>query len=98
MTGFTFDLENPHDPDAVSVDYAIDWSPWLGAAIIDSAEWAVSGPDDEMTIANQSHTDSIATVFLTGGTRNRYYYARCHVTLDNGMEDDRTIRIRVKDR
>lgn len=86
------------DPDAV-LDYAIDWgSNWLSSDTIASSSWAVSGPDDSLTVDSDSNTTTTATVWLSGGTRHATYTVTNSIVTAEGREDDRSIVIRVENK
>lgn len=83
------------DPDA-TLDYHVDWSAWLAdGETIDTAAWTVA---EGITEASTSATDTVATVWLSGGTDGQTYAATCRVTTTDGRIDDRTITIRVRER
>lgn len=84
-----------HDPQAV-LDYVIDWSTYLGADTIMSCTWDITGPDAVLIKDNDSHTDTTATIWLSGGTANRDYTVTCHIETGLGREDDRSIMIQVR--
>lgn len=82
------------DPQA-RLDYAVDWSPWLGADTIASVVWTVPMP---LALESQSHTDTIATVWLSGGTAGQSYAVVCAVTTDAGRVDERTLTVIAQER
>lgn len=84
------------DPDAV-LDYSVDWSDWLedDDDTISSVVWDVP---TGLTLSSQSETDTVATVFLSGGTAATRYNVGCRVTTVGGRVDDRTIEIRVQEK
>lgn len=47
------------------LDYFVDYSEWLGTDTIATSSWVV--PTD-ITQTTDSHTDTVATVFVEGGT------------------------------
>lgn len=82
------------DPDAI-LDYALNWTKWLEGDTISVGTWTIdAGP----TIASQSVSGGIVTMFLTGGADGVSYSARCRVTTVGGRTDDRTIQIQVRER
>lgn len=88
------------DPDAV-LDYRFDWAgadpgPWLETGeTITASSWIV---DAGLTQVSDSHTDTTATVWLSGGTAGVTYRITNRITTSNGRIDDRTERITVVDR
>jgi hypothetical protein len=87
------------DPSA-KLAYARDWSPWLESGdSVASAAWSVS-PEGELAInADKSAiVGAVAHVFLEGGVDGRDYTLTCHVVTTNGLEDDRSFVVRVRER
>lgn len=82
------------DPQA-TLDYAVDWEPWLGVDTIQSVTWTV---DAGITQANASNTTTSATIWLSGGTVGTKYKAVCRVTTAAGRIDERTIYVEVRDK
>lgn len=83
------------DPDA-TLDYKWDWTAWLAAAeTIDTVTWIVP---DGITEGDTTHTDSTATIWLSGGTLGESYEITCRITTNQDRIDDRTRRIRVSSR
>jgi hypothetical protein len=106
LTGFRSDRQGAYiekDPDA-TLDYSMDWSDWLSAGDnIATATWSVStitGDADPVTVDSSSTNTltGIATAIVSGGTVNNTYTLKCHVTTDNGLIDERTFRLLVKNR
>jgi hypothetical protein len=86
------------DPDAV-LDFAFDWSSWLGAGEHITAH-TITAPAG-LTVQSHSETGGIVTVWLTGGVVPavaRLYLVTCHVTTNEGRQDDRSIRVDVRNR
>ena len=90
----------PKDPDA-ELPYDWDWSEWLGddaeiASITVTAETGLDVDDsDIVTPANQ-----VVRVWLSGGDAGESYKVTCRVTTDETPPriDDRSVRIRVRER
>lgn len=87
------------DPDAV-LDYGFDWSDFLGDDTIASSTWTLSAgnPDTDLEIDSNLHTDTLTTVWVSGGSLNKTYALTNHVTTSSGREDDRTLKIRIKEK
>lgn len=84
-----------HDPDAV-LPYGIDWSSWLADGdSIDTSTWTVPAG---LAKGGEDLTGGQATVWLSGGTAGESYLVTNHVVTTDGMEDDRSIRIFVRQR
>ena len=82
------------DPDSVE-DYPVDWSRWLASGdAIASVEWVVP---DGLTLATQSHTDTVATARLSGGTLSEGYDVVCRITTVGGETADYTLQVRMSE-
>lgn len=96
------------DPSAV-LDYVFDWaaltngregatSDWLdaGETISSHTITATSG----ITVASSSLTDSntSVTVWLSGGAAGNYYTVTCRIQTSAARTDERSIRIKVRER
>jgi hypothetical protein len=80
------------DPDDV-LDYAFDWSQWLGnAEVISTSTWITS---PGITQDSDSFTNTVATVWLSAGTAGQPYTATNRITTNQGRTVDRTMTIRV---
>jgi hypothetical protein len=87
------------DPDAL-LDYAVDWgAEYLnGDAVADSA-WEVRPEDaDGVTIVATEFDPTTTSVQAAGGVAGRVYRLINHVTLVSGLEDSRSIVLRVEAR
>lgn len=85
------------DPQAV-LDYAFDWSAWLAAdETITTATVTVPTPST-LTVNGSTHTDSVVTAWLGGGTVAMNYPVTCHITTSQGRQDDRTIGVKIQER
>lgn len=81
------------DPDA-TLDYAVDWSAWLAGDTLSASEWIV--PED-LTQDGETHTDTVATVVLSGGEAGRTYRITNRITTAGGRVTDETIYVLVVD-
>jgi hypothetical protein len=86
------------DPSAV-LDYAIDWSHWLGTDTIATSAWTItaSGPLP-LEKVRDTHTTTVATVWLSGGCAGGRYKATNRITTAGGRTEDRTIELFVEER
>jgi hypothetical protein len=84
------------DPSA-ELDYGEDWSTWLQAGeTITSSTWTV---DEGLVKGDDTGVDDGRTiVWLSGGTLDRMYEATNHITTSMGREDERTIRLIIRNR
>ena len=81
------------DPDAV-LDYGVDWFRWLDGDTISTSSWSVSAG---LTAGTTSHSNGIATIFLSGGTDGTDYTVRNRVVTAGGRTVDRTFAIQVRE-
>jgi len=90
------------DPDAV-LPYVFDWTDWLDGDTISDAEVLVS-PEEAGGVAvdASSRDDTKVTAWLKGGAVGSSYTVTCRVHptsgVGRGMQDDRSILVRVKQR
>ena len=77
------------DPQAV-LDYAVDWSEWLGGDPIASVIWSVPAG---ITKTLQTQTDTRATAWLSGGTAGQSYAIGCRITTQAGRTAERSFRV-----
>ena len=89
------------DPDA-TLPYGFDWSAWVPSGdSVASAAWNITSPSGDgtpITVSSTSVSSNVASATLTAGTAGNEYQARCRVTTTNGLIDDRTIWIVVRER
>lgn len=91
----SFKKQYEKDPDAV-LDYGIDWADWVPSSdSIVSSSW--SAPVG-ITVDSDSLNDTVCVVWLSGGTVGQIYEVTCHITTDDGREDDRSLLIKVVER
>lgn len=87
--------------------YSIDWSggvdeggPWLSDDdIIASQSWEISCADEvtpALTSVSTSHTDTVATIVVNGGTAGKIYRLKNTITTEAGFIESRTIYITIK--
>lgn len=83
------------DPSA-QLDWQFNWSDWLDAGeTILSASFIV---DDGLTVDSTGHDDTVATVWVSGGTAGNVYRVTSRVMTSADRTDDRSINIRVTER
>jgi hypothetical protein len=86
------------DPDA-RLDYATDWSTWLGEGeVIDSHVVTVSGPDAALALDGDDASATVVTAWLIGGTAGAEYRVGYRVTTNQGRTDERSDTIYVMER
>jgi len=84
-----------HDPQAALV-YGFDWADWL--AENDSLATSTWTGDEGITIGNDELDGTETRVLISGGTHKRDYRITNHVVSAQGMEDDRSIILKVRHR
>jgi hypothetical protein len=83
------------DPQA-TLDYSVDWTLWLASGdYISSVVWTVPSG---LTTVTTSNTNTLATIWLSGGTVGQSYSVQCKITTAGGRIDERTISIIVRQR
>ena len=80
------------DPEAY-LDYSIDWAEWLEDDVIIGSEWSTKG---DLKIERDSYTDTITTVWLTGGPNSSRHDVTNTITTAGGRIDERTIVIKCR--
>ena len=80
------------DPQAV-LDYTIDWSPWLADDLIVDSTWSVVG---DVVLQDGVVYASITQIWASGGTEGTLADLTNHVVTAAGREDDRTIRLLLR--
>ena len=97
------------DPDAV-LSYGWDWSNfgandgassdpgWLQGDTINTSTWTISGPDSTLIQGSDTNSTTETSVTLSGGTVNTENRVVNHITTAAGLEDDRTILVKVAQR
>ena len=78
------------------LDYSVNW----GAKVLGSGEtiatstWTVPVG---LTSSDESHTTTVATVWLTGGTAGESYTVTNHITTNQGREFERSFPVNTVD-
>ena len=85
------------DP-AAALDYAIDWSDWLGADVIAASVWTVTPPDGGLTASLPGVSGSQARVWLSGGTAGQVVRVTNRITTGLGRIDERSFNVRLVER
>jgi hypothetical protein len=80
-----------------TLDYGVNWAPWLGTDTISASAWTVQTGLTTATPA-PSFTTTTTTIWLSGGTVGTTYTVTNRVTTAAGRIDDRTFTIQVIDR
>jgi len=82
------------DPDEVK-DYSLDWSALLVADAISTSTWTLSSGVG-LTIGVTSHTGTLSTVWLSGGTAGVNYELLNRVVTTGGRTYDQTVKLKVR--
>lgn len=85
------------DP-AANLDYAIDWTDWLGADVIAASVWSVAPPAGGLAAGVSSFTDRIARVWLSGGAAGQVVRVTNRITTGLGRIDERSFNVRLVER
>lgn len=92
------------------LDYSIDWSRFLGDDNISGVTWYIndaSGVKTEVDAADlvnglqmvqKTNTLSVATIRLSLGTNNVRYLISCKITTVEGLQYERSVYLRVKEK
>jgi len=83
------------DPGA-TLDYAIDWSQWLGDD--DSISSASASADDGISVDSDDMAGNHHVIWLSGGQARRIYTVTSRIVTAGGRIDDRSIQVYVVDR
>jgi hypothetical protein len=84
-----------HDPNS-RIDYTINWASWLAAGeTISSVVWEVPSP---LVKVSQVNTTTAATARIEGGEVGNTYEVVCRITTNLGQIEDRTIKLKVKEK
>ena len=97
------------DPDEI-LDYSIDWSRFLSGASLSSVTWFVDDADGVKTavspasvvnglqMVQQTNTSSVSTIRFSLGTNNIRYRISCKITTTEGLQYERSVFLRVKEK
>jgi hypothetical protein len=92
------------------LDYSIDWSRFLGDDSISGVTWYITGSDnvktqvtnaiivDDLQMVAGTYTTTVATIRLSLGTNNRRYLISCQVTTIEGLQYERSVYLRIKEK
>lgn len=104
ITGFLADNEGTYidkDPQADLV-YTMDWSQWLPTGqTISTSVWTLetfAGDTGPLVNVVDSHTNTAASIEISGGTAGKVYKVYNKITTSSGYDDRRYFRIKVKAR
>lgn len=85
------------DPQAV-LDYCLDWALWLSAEdyLVDAQ---FSCPNASITLLSSNlREDTMAIVWVAGGIVGEKVLITCHITTEQGRQDERTFELTIKEK
>ena len=92
------------------VDYSIDWSRFLAGDTIAGVVWFVDDADEVKTQLNDAsivnglqfvtgtNTTTVATARFSLGTNNVRYKVTCRVNTLQGLQYERSVSLRIKEK
>ena len=84
------------DPSAV-LDFAFDWSAWLGADTISSYTVTIS-PAGDLAVVSSSQALGVVTTWLRAGEAGTTYLVTCQIVTGGGRTDERSMTILCRER
>lgn len=97
------------DKDEV-LDYSIDWSRFLDTDTISGVTWYIDAADGTKTevsatdivnglqFAQGTYTNTVSTIRLSLGTNNVRYRITCKITTNGGLQYERSVFLRIKEK
>jgi hypothetical protein len=82
------------DPQA-TLDYSLDWEPWLDGDTISNSTWALESP---LAGSNDAFDSTTTRIFISGGDVNTDYVVTNTITTVGGLTDERSFEVRVRHR
>jgi hypothetical protein len=92
------------------LDYSIDWSRFLDTDTISGVTWYIDAADGTKTevsatdivnglqFAQGTYTNTVATIRLGLGTNNVRYRITCKITTNGGLQYERSVFLRIKEK
>lgn len=92
------------------IDYSIDWSRFLGTDTLSAAVWFVDDADGVKTEVDSAEvvnglqfvqgtlSGKVSTARFSLGTNNVRYTVTCKITTGNGLQYEREVFLRVKEK
>lgn len=91
VEGDGVNLKDPED----TLDYTIDWGPWLAGDTINTSVWVVAAG---LTEDSDTNSTTAATVWISGGTPGGVYPVTNRITTTAGRATDRTLILQVEEK
>jgi len=97
------------DPDEIQ-DYSVDWSRFLGDDTVSAVTWFIKDADgtkeqlsdsevvDGLQFVQGTISGKVATARFSLGTNNKRYTVTCRITTNEGLQYERSIFLRVKEK
>lgn len=97
------------DPDEI-IDYSVDWSRFLGSDTLVSAIWFIDNAEGVAVFVTDSSvvnglqfvtgtiSDQVATARFSLGTSGVRYNVTCRIYTGSGLQYERTVFLRVKEK
>jgi hypothetical protein len=92
------------------VDYSIDWSRFLGTDNISGVTWFIEDADEVKTQVSDAsvvsglqfvtgtNTLTVATARFSLGTNNVRYKVTCRISTVSGLQYERSVYLRIKEK
>lgn len=84
------------DPDA-ELDYSVDWSTWLASGET-IATYAISADSSLITISSCEVTGAVVIAWLAGGNVGQSYDISVKIETSLSRVDERSFRVKIKQR
>lgn len=92
------------------LDYSVDWSRFLGTDTISAVTWYIADADDVkvqvadsdvvngLQFVTSTATTTVSTIRLSLGTNNVRYKITCQINTAQGLQYERTMFVRVREK
>ena len=92
------------------IDYSIDWSRFLGTDTVAAATWYIEDAEGVKTLVEDAEvvnglqfvtgtiTTTVSTIRLSLGTNNVRYKVTCRISTAQGLQYERTVFVRVREK
>lgn len=92
------------------LDYNIDWSRFLGSDTISGVSYFIDDADGLKTavsaasvvnglqMVQKTNTNTVSTIRLSLGTNNIRYKVSCQITTASGLQYERSVFVRVREK
>lgn len=81
------------DPAAV-LDYYLDWSAWLAGDTLSTSTWVATGT---VLIRDAAMVGSVTVIWVEGGSTGELVDLTNHIVTVAGREDERTLRLILRE-